>query len=178
MSILWVCVFHGNQSQISCYLHILSCPYSTLPFSLLCLSFLVTHTCPSHTPSGTQCIQRIFLAFFPLLNSFSSLLFAALVICSYSISSLSRSLFGHLLFRQGLTSAKAVQIWQHLDNKSTPSWQLENTVHNLRENGWDSHECSKASKAIGLTGFEPETRFYIGRPIVAQLYIREYENYY
>ncbi len=148
----YVCVFQESIT-ISCYLHILSCPCSTLPFSLLCLCFLVcyTHFSFPHTwywqpSSGTQCIQRMFHAFFPLLNSSSSLLFAASVICSYS--HVSRSLFGHFLFRQELTSAKSVQIWQHLDNKSTPSWQLENTVHNLRRNVWDSHEHSTAQQSI------------------------------
>ncbi len=148
VSMLSVCVcFPGIDPNIMLLAHlILSLLNSSFLSSLFVfpgythLSF--PHICYWQPPSGTQCIQRMFLAFFPLLNSFSSLLFAALVICSYS--HLSRSLFGNLLFRQGLTSAKAVQIWQHLDNKSTPSWQLENTVHNLRRNVCDSHEHSTA----------------------------------
>lgn len=95
--------------------------------------------------------SEVFLAFFPLVKF---LLIAPLCclgdLLLFYLISLSRSLFGHLLFRQGLTSANAVQIWQRLDNKSTPSWQLENTVHNLRENVCDSHEYSTASKATVL----------------------------
>lgn len=130
---------------------------SLLNSSFLCL--FPGYTCLSHTlVIGNLVVPSVFrgcfLPFFPLVKF---LLIAPLcclgeLLLSYLIS-LSCSLFGHLLFRQGLTSAKAVQIWQRLDNKSAPSWQLESTVHNLKENVCDSHEYSTASEATVLNWF-------------------------
>lgn len=148
----YVC-FPWESNPLSCYLRILSCPCSTLPFSV-CVS---THTCLSHTlVIGNLLVvpsvfRGCFLLFSPLLNSFSSLHFAALVIYSYSISSLSFSLLLSLwafTFQAGIDFCQScANMTALIDNKSTPSWQLENTVHHLRKSVCDSHKYSTAYKA-------------------------------
>lgn len=96
VTMLSVCVISLEMKPIIMLLaHLI---LSLLNSSFLCLCFLVTHTCLSHTlVIGNLLVvpsvfRGCFLLFFPLLNSFSSLHFAALVIYSYSISSLSLSL--------------------------------------------------------------------------------------
>ncbi len=132
VSMLSVCVcFPGIDHNIMLLAHLILSLLNSSFLSSLFVFPSYTHFSFPHTwywqpPSGTQCIQRMFLAFFPLLNSFSSLLFAASVICSYS--HVSRSLFGHFLFRQGLTSAKSVQIWQTIKVHHPGSLRIQYTT--------------------------------------------------
>lgn len=103
--------FPWQSNPLPCYLHILSCLYSSLPFSA-CVSWLHTHTCLSHTlVIGNLLWYPVYsedVSCFLFLVKF--LLIAPLCCLGDLLSSLSRSLFGHSLFRQGSTSARAVQI--------------------------------------------------------------------